>query len=180
MIVDRQNGGRTSPKSINSGQIFLQPLILSMPSLSDFDNSLWNKKKTKFWSFFPDLCIIWQSHRFQFLGCALPIGIWHLLMDHIKIIKWSPLKLFYKSTIHEKCAHCPYKTLKFGERGDSLKSFSGDQFHDSRQNRRTHMATSILYPQLDFGKADTPVFHGVKRYQKRKFFHKKITNIWKK
>ena len=77
-------------------------------------------------TFLPDLCFIWQSHRFQFLVFALPIGIWHLLMDHIKIIKWSPLKLFYKSTIHEKCAHCPYKTLKFGERSDSLKSFSGD------------------------------------------------------
>ena len=66
-------------------------------------------------------------------------------MDHIKIIKWSPLKLFYKSTIHEKCAHCPYKTLKFGERSDSLKSFSGDQFSDSRQNRRTHIVDDVGY-----------------------------------
>ena len=93
LIVDRQNGGRTSPKSVNLGQILFQPLILygkamvcnfwSMPSLIDFDKSLWNKKtpKSKFWSFFPDLCFIWQSHRFQFLVCALHIGIWHLLMD---------------------------------------------------------------------------------------------------
>ena len=28
LIVDRQNGGRTSPKSVNLGQIFFQPLIL--------------------------------------------------------------------------------------------------------------------------------------------------------
>ena len=32
-------------------------------------------------TFLPDLCFIWQSHRFQFLGCALPIGFWQLLMD---------------------------------------------------------------------------------------------------
>ena len=86
LIVDRQNGGRTPPKSVNSGQIFFQPLILYgkaivcnfwyMPSLLDFDKSLWNLKtqKSKLGSFFPDLCFIWQSHRFQFLGCALPIG----------------------------------------------------------------------------------------------------------
>ena len=32
-------------------------------------------------TFLPDLCFIWQSHRFQFLGCALPIGFWQLLMN---------------------------------------------------------------------------------------------------
>ena len=32
-------------------------------------------------TFLPDLCFIWQSHRFQFLVFALPIGIWQLLMN---------------------------------------------------------------------------------------------------
>ena len=32
-------------------------------------------------NFFLDLCFIWQSHIFQFLGCALPIGFWQLLMN---------------------------------------------------------------------------------------------------
>ena len=40
---------------------------------------------------------------FNFLPMPSLIGWWQLLMDHQKIIKWSPLKLFYKSTIHEKC-----------------------------------------------------------------------------
>ena len=34
---------------------------------------------------------------------------------------------------------------------------------------------SILYRVVDFGKAETPVFHGVKRYQKRTFFNHKIS-----
>ena len=50
LIVDRQNGRIASPKSVNFGPIFFQPLILygkaivfnfwSMPSLIDFDKSL--------------------------------------------------------------------------------------------------------------------------------------------
>ena len=32
-------------------------------------------------TFLPDLCFIWQSHRFQFLGCALSIGFWQLRVN---------------------------------------------------------------------------------------------------
>ena len=49
------------------------------------------------------------------------------------IIYQIALKLFNKSPIHEKCAYCPYKTLKFGERSDSLKSFSGDHFQTANK-----------------------------------------------
>ena len=52
----------------------------------DFWRILTLFRRDFFWSFFPDLCFIWQSHRFQFLGCALPIGFWQLLMNP----RWDP------------------------------------------------------------------------------------------
>ena len=42
--------------------------------LIDCHQSLYPKHRTLS-TFLPDLCFIWQSHRFQFLGCALPIGL---------------------------------------------------------------------------------------------------------
>ena len=51
---------------------------------------------------------------------------------------------------------------------------SGRDSGEPKRMPPKQMATSILYPPLDFGKAETPVFHGVKRCQKRWFFHEKI------
>ena len=42
--------------------------------LIDCHQSLYFQHRTLS-TFLPDLCFIWQSHRFQFLGCALPIGL---------------------------------------------------------------------------------------------------------
>ena len=42
--------------------------------LIDCHQSLYFQHRTLS-TFFQDLCFIWQSHRFQFLGCALPIGL---------------------------------------------------------------------------------------------------------
>ena len=58
-------------------------------------------------TFLPDLCFIWQSHRFQFLGCALPIGFWQLLTNLKNgVLEGTPRKLFQS---WKKC-DCPYKT----------------------------------------------------------------------
>ena len=51
---------------------------------------------------------------------------------------------FYKSPIHEKCAYCPYKILKSGERSDSLKSFSGDHIKTANKIDAPKLPTALL------------------------------------
>ena len=69
-------------------------------------------------TFFHNLCFIWQSHRFQFLGCALPIGFWQLLMNlQNGTLEGEPRKLFQS---WKKC-DCPYET-------HFSKSFRGSRF----------------------------------------------------
>ena len=57
-----------------------------MPSLLDFDKSLWNSKTHKSIFFIKTPQFIWKSHSFQFSGCGLPIGFWQLLMNP----RWDP------------------------------------------------------------------------------------------
>ena len=57
-------------------------------------------------TFLPDLCFIWQSHRCQFFGCALPIGFWQLLMNLQHVLLGGYHGNFF---FCEKSVHCVYK-----------------------------------------------------------------------
>ena len=73
-------------------------------------------------TFLPDLCFIWQSHRFQFLGCALPIGFWQLLMNP----KWDPHAdvIFHQHRLANRCGIVWCHHMKGNER-DGMRAATG-------------------------------------------------------
>ena len=105
---------------------------------------------------------------------ALQYG-WSGLMNNRKDQKSQDMKKSQDVFRDPECLSGRGMSFEIPDEFQDSECFSGrGMSFASRDVFRIHVAMSILYRVVDLGKAETPVFHIEKTYQKRRFFHQKI------
>ena len=117
--------------------------------LIDCHQSLYFQHRTLS-TFLPDLCFIWQSHRFQFLGCALPIGLSPSLIPATWGPKRATAERFWKTRSKiwqtEILYGFPNTLSKHFVKNRNLSAVVFDSHVlVCKQNRQCHMDASILF-----------------------------------